>query len=866
MRFAIFLFVLLLLSDALSSGQTPSPEVNEGVTLRSETVRGFIHPGIGFTRDVLENARKQVIARREPWWSSYQKFASHPHSAEQVSCRNQSTTDPSKPDSDAFQNRGMIGRLRPDADKALRQALMYWFTGKECHRANAMNIIRTWSKMDPAKYKSFPEDHIHAAYPAQNLMMAAEISRYSLCPWPELEWSDADTTAFTDHFVNPAVSTFFSRNGQFMNQAGYPMAAAIAGFIFTNNPEGYAQRVEWFTMNREAPNPGWSFSIHHLARLVDTDAITGKEVSPPIVELVEMGRDQAHAGGDVDIFMNISRMLNAQGTKVDPTLGTISEDPAAVGPYEFLDDRILAAADHFCRYMLGYDTPWIPTPSDIGPDGSIRQIYPRIANSYRGRLRGLDFWDAHYYYTYSKKIDVSRVAPYYDRAFRKRVVHSDTEWIFIPAAATGEGARVTAHAEDPSRVEIERFSTLLDPRAIAMEEDGTGFIAIRPRQNGTRIAILNSAAPDKTIWMRVRSNATTEITLSGFKNPWLIPETGGRWRLVAYRMDDLERLGDIVYFDVNGSEYTRLDLDCLLLKADANTRMPEFSSGGNDLRSIAYVGAPIRLDFSATAGSRIESIDLPEGATLDPATGLLEWKPQSAGTFQFTITASLDEAFTGRRVTLIVLPDRRSALAKIAEARHPDTPYIEAGVRRSKELYDEALASIDGADEAAFYERLLALQGAFSALQPLTPLLPDGSMDFPGLLAATSTLPGEIAFLADGNDDTYAVHTSARSVGHVFDFGEGFRVSVRAFAAEGRLNFETRTQDAAFFGSEDGKKWIQLTPSLDRAPKELTRLSVNEGMMDKRFRFLKIQKTSRQSAPIFEPAEIRIFGQRFEVP
>lgn len=79
-------------------------------------------------------------------------------------------------------------------------------------------------------------------------------------------------------------------------------------------------------------------------------------------------------------------------------------------------------------------------------------------------------------------------------------------------------------------------------------------------------------------------------------------------------------------------------------------------------------------------------------------------------------------------------------------------------------------------------------------------------MDYPGLIVETTTKPGEIALLADGNDDTFAVYTSAKDLGLTFDFNEDFRFSATAFTAEGRLNFETRTQVAAFFGSNDGTR------------------------------------------------------------
>ena len=241
-------------------------------------------------------------------------------------------------------------------------------------------------------------------------------------PNPELAWTEQDTAAFSAHFVIPGVTNFFNYNGWFMNQNGFAYAPAIAGAIFRSDPQDYAKRVERFTVNKDGPNKGWSFSIQDLARLVDTNALTGEKLATPQVQLTEMGRDQAHAGDDLTIFTTIARILNSQGTLVDPVAGTVSQAPDAVGPYEFLNDRILAAADHFCRFMLGYDTPWIPTPSNIAPDGTIRQIYPRIADNYRGRIRQHKLWDLYYYYTYKKGIDLAQKAPYFHETFLKRIV------------------------------------------------------------------------------------------------------------------------------------------------------------------------------------------------------------------------------------------------------------------------------------------------------------------------------------------------------------------------------------------------------------------------------------------------------------
>lgn len=858
--------LIFLLAATITAGTAAdlAPEPSIQVAIRGTTVSGFVHPGIGLTKENLENARAQVIAKRDPWFSAYQKLAAHPNSAEKASCRNQSTKDPSKPDSDTFDSRGMEARLKGDADKAMRQALMYWFTAKPCHRANAMNIIRTWAKLDPKKFKSFPEDHIHASYPVQTLIAAAELMRYTESPSPDLVWSATDTEVFSRNFVIPAVTTFFDRNGHFMNQAGYPMAAAISCYIFTNDRPNYAKRIEWFTVNKDAPNKGWSFSIRDLARLVDTNAITGEMVSPPIVQLVEMGRDQAHAADDAEIFMNISRMLTAQGSKVDPVTGELSNKADAVATYAFLGDRIPAAADFFCRFMLGHDTPWIPTPSDIGPDGKVRQIYPRIADNYRGRIRGLDIWDAHYYLTYCRHVNVAEKFPYYDEAFRKRIVNSDIDWIHIPKEVAGEGARVPQTAQEPDVVEIEERVTPLDGNASATVEGGTSFVRVKPTPAGSRLAVLSCDTDHKSILLRIRSTGPAEIAMSGFRKPWLLPNTNGEWRQVRYEMDPLERFINIVFVAVRGSPDSRIDLDQLVRKPDDRTKVPAFRDGGSDLRVIAYANAPVRLGFPAEEDSvRILSSDLPAGAVLDSNTGDFLWKPEKAGDSTFIVTADDGQSATARKVRIIVTPDRASAIEKAAEAHDPQTAYVEAGIKHAKALYDDAIRSIPLPDDKLFGQKLAALQAAFDRLEPLTPLLPDGSMDFPRMVA-TSDIGEEIANLTDSNDDTFPVYLLAKDMNYVFDFGEGFRFSATAFAMEGRLNFENRTQDTAFFGSDDEKTWTRLTAEIATAPTELTRIEVQPPLREIRFRYLKIEKTSRKSSPLFEPSELRIFGQRHE--
>lgn len=860
----LFTIASLLPILPVQAADVAVPKPSGKVQIYQTVTDGFIHPGIGLTKEILENARTQVLAGNEPWLSGFRALASNPDSAREVSCRNQSRTDPSRPDVDAFDNRGINGRLIGDSYKAFHQALMHFFTGDEVYRANAMNIVRVWSKMDRNKYKAWPECYIHSCYPIQRMIIAAEILRCTSVDDPKLAWTEQDTADFSGNFVIPCVTTFLNGNGRFMNQNGYPITAGMSGDIFLNDRASYEKRVEMFTVNKDAPNKGWSFSIQDLARRVDRNALTGEKVDPPVVQLMEMGRDQAHAHDDVEIFNNACRVLSAQGTKVDPVTGTISTKPDAVGPYEFLDDRILAVADYFCRFMLGYDTPWVPVAYDIAPDGKTRAIYPRIADGYRGRIRGLDCWDIYYYYSSKKGVNLAEKAPYYHEAFTKRIVHSVTDWIFIPANVSGEGAKVPPREQEPAIVETEIRSCLLNnPNAIVVKEDDAAFVRITPSDAGARIAILSSGTNKKKVGLRIRTSGVAEVQMSALQKSWLLPNTQGQWRHVTYDLERLEQFRDIVYMTFKGSSQTTVDVDSLVRDGADQLPVPAFASGKQDLRVVAYVGAPISLDFAATSSSdglNISSLDHPQGSALDGKSGAFTWIPAREGEYAFIVTADNHTAVSARRVRIAVARDRQAAVEKITWAFSQDTPYVKATL----DAYQNALNAINalktGADDVAYFTSLVQLQEASDSLRPLTPLLPDGSMDFPELVA-NSDLGESIGVLTDGNDDTF---TGNRTMTWTFDFGEGYRFSATAFAIEGRLNFENRSQDLTFFGSDDAKEWTPLAPPITNLPTELSKVDVNKEHLGKPFRYLKIDK-NKKSAPMFEPSELRIFGRRFEV-
>jgi len=842
-----------------SAAEIPAP--NRKVQLHETVTNGFIHPGIGLTRAILENARDQVIARREPWYSYYRDLCRHPYSGLNVQARNQSRSNPALPDSDAFDSQGMEARFRMDGERALRQALMYYFTGNDGYRANAVRIIRVWSKMNPRKYKVYRDAHIHSGYPLKDMLTAAEIIRSAGNRNTASPWLTADTDNLTKNLITPVIATFLNQNGWFMNQNNFAIAGAMAGFIFINYRKGYEQRVEWFTVNRTAPNPGWNGAIRQLARLVDRDAVTGKKLPAPVVQLIEMGRDQAHSTEDVNLFVNISQMMMAQKTKVDPATGQVSTRTNAVGPYEFLGDRILAAADFLCRYMLGYETPWVPVAYDLD-HGKVHAVYRRMAGGYRGRMTTFGFWPLYYYYVHVRKEDVAKKAPYFYEAFLKRINPGD--WLYLPKEAAGEAARYIPPFDANAPVPVAARYTPLDRNSRKIQERENVLVRIAPSPDGAKLALLSAATESRKIALRIRTTGPATLKMDRLPRPWLLPNTNGQWRYVGYEFAPFEYLDNLVTLTVVGKPDATVDIAELIPRPDGNIALPEFPSGSGELDTVAYVGAPIELDLAASGPGKVicRSQNLPPGAVLNAASGRFAWRPTTAGIYSFLAEAIDGNAIAVKPVRITVAADRRAALRAATVAWKPEIEYRKAPLAAFQVLRRQTEEMLDTAPDTAFYPQLIKLKATADTLPPLTPLLPDGSIDYPGIV--TSQLGKLVALLTDGNDDTAPAYTYGIHGEYCLDFGPDFTISADAFAMEGPLNFDNRMADSAVFGSNDRTHWTRLTPEMTGLTEDMTTLKVDPKLRHERFRFIQIRKVNHKHTPLFTLSELRIYGKRYE--
>ncbi|WP_439510865.1 discoidin domain-containing protein [Marinimicrobium koreense] len=896
---------------SMSSAAQTLPPISSYEPAINETIdaSGFVHPGIGLTKEKLENARQQIWAEQEPWFSYYKDMVVSSAAARDVTSSNASSADPTVAASTVFDSQGQNSRFIADGLKVYTQALMYYITGDAVYRANALEILRIWQQMDPSQYEYFQDAHIHTGVPLNRMLTGAEILRYTSSPTAALEWTDDDTLYLTNNLINPVVETFQYTNDEFMNQHSYPLMGAMASYIFTGNRPRYEEAVEWMTVNVTAENQGFNGSIKRLFRLVEENAATGEVLGEPVVQHVEMGRDQAHGGGDLTNAAIIARMFLAQDTKVDPESGTVSESSDAVDIYEFLNDRILAAANYFWQYMLGYETEWVPTPFSIFPDGTVKGIYHDISEAYRGRMLTTNFWDLYYYYTYDRGVDLSVEAPHFYDAFTKRVptIHyyqgnfqntwnnvdaGGDFWLYMPPEAANEGdAYLPPAQEDESIVELEERYTRFDSHAQTVSEGDTSFIRLLATQEGSTIAVLNLSYSDRSgslpIGIRVRTDGEAKLMISADQDqtPYHVlelPNTMGEWRYITYDMGinhvSYGQLGgtySLGFFTAQG-DGTSVDLDHLNVDAAEDLTTPEISNVSDQETVYSYVGGEVSLDFGATDASssdviQYSSLDSPSGSSLSPDTGVFNWSPTSVGARSFIVTASDGTSMDTKRVTIHVAEDRQGAVDMASDSYDDTRKYTTPSLESYLSVYQATLNGIGQDSDSVFSQRLSSLSEAVEALQLLTPTLGDGSIAFPGIV--DSTFEESVSLLVDGNNDTFPVYTLAPypNLFHILDFTENFKVSVDSIGVQSRMNFLDRGAGIAAFASNNGIDWTRITSSETPYSNEMGFIEVDSEFIDQKFRYLKLEMVNPQPDAlrdqvlnIFEIGELRIFGERFE--
>jgi hypothetical protein len=860
-------------------------------------VAGFTHPGVGQTKELLENVRTKIRAGAQPWTYYFNSMViTAPEASRTVGSSN--SRDGVTVLNDNFDSQGIEGRFIADGLKAYTQALMYYITGDDIYRANAMMLIRIWEHMDPAKYSYYQDACIHAGIPLNRMLMAAEILRYSSTQTQALAWTDQDTADLTNNLIIPATETFLHDQNHFMNQHNYPLIGAISGYIFTGNRDRYNEAVEWFTVNHTAYDQGYNGAVKALFRWVTEEEEPGTKVGEgtpvePHVQHMEMGRDQAHGGGDLTNAAIITRLIHAQGTKIDPVAGTPSTADNAVDIMEFLNNRILGAANYFWQFMLGYDTPWTPQayaitggdPDNIGMGGYIRDTYNTISHGYWGRFGTANFWDFYSYYTYVKHEDVAQIAPYYYEAFTKKLVPSvggwenkdagNDFWIYLPPEAEADASKFIPQDQTSGQtLHLEDRYSKLDNHTATLQEGDTRFIRFNATQEGSKIAVLSFAgvAGSGPYGFKIRTNGVT--TFDALGSTFTLPDTKGEWKYVVMAGS----FADIVFMTVKGAPGVTVDIDSVDAAASTNLTPPVFKAGSSDLKIYTYVGASVNVDLSATDtnGTDVVSYELQnnsKGLPIDAHTGSFSWQPAQAGNYSVVATATDGATVSVKNVNIIVSSDRASAVQAIVASYDQNQAYVEATLKNFHTVYNDTLSLINTASEAEFDTLLQALRAATDGLELVTPLTDHGMPWYK--LVSWSTFGKDAIYVNDGDWESGAWFGLAQGLYphlyHMLDFGPDYKVSTSKFGFKSNI-FVDRLANSTVYGSNDKLNWTRLTPGVTQYTQAYHTLDVDPAYQNEKYRYIKLEMIQplpdvlhNSVVKLLEMRDLDIYGTRYEI-
>ncbi|MDR7385326.1 discoidin domain-containing protein [Promicromonospora iranensis] len=862
---------------------------------------GFAHPGVGLTADNLENMRTQVLAGVEPWASYYDAMTQTRYASATFKASIQGPTD-EQPTSTAYDTASMRGRQHTDSLGAMTQALMYLVTGEELYRANALHVIRTWSSLDPARYKYFPDAHIHTGVPLYQTLVAAEIIRSTEPVNDELDgydlrWTERDQQRIEGNLVRPVLDTFLFSENRLWNQHLYGVIGMVAAAIFLDDADLYAERVEWFTVNagyksEHTINGGdVNGSLAAVFREIEVDD-PRNPYGKSFVQHLEMGRDQAHAEGDVDLLAALARIVHNQGTRVDPAAGTVSTASDAVSPYAFLDNRILEGGDVFAAFMMGEEPPYIDTSGGAG----------KLAEAYRGRLRE-PLNELYYQYEYVAGVDVEAEAPFVAEMYR----HGDGPlyrygtgvsnfwnesgsdytgaeyWVAFPPELADQDVTVPAVGDGPE-LPLEKFGHTLGKGARQLTDDaGERFVRLDARKDDAQVAVRRVVYADRSrtalVGVRVRTHATAtlEVSRTSYGEPFTtvqLPDTGGRWRHVWFDVATAKvpsAGANLVVLGATGGR-THVDVESVLADANGTLAPPTFSDGAS-LDAVAVAGEPYARDLGVTdpdGDFTLALQDAPRGATVS-ADGTFTWTPDGRRDVEdLVVVASDDRADTALPVSLTVAPDRTAAVDALQAGLEAPEAYTTASWRSFADARAAALDGVDGSGAAEFGALLERLRLAVADLELLDPRLPDGTLDFSRIVSSERITPTTLLALTDGDSQTTWGDLRVPSV--VLDLGPGYRVRADGFGFLARDTFPNRAEGTNVYGSSDGEDWTLLTehPNVGDDT-EIEQVAVRAAERDSVFRYLKLQ-IDEPGAPtdpaspvvIWTLADFRIDGERIE--
>ena len=345
---------------------------------------GFIHPGIGLTKELLNNMRDHVRAGHEPWLSGYQRMVEANGGTNDAwfhTGGGQWSVIPWGHDGD-FCSR----RFRWDSQTAMLRAIRWYITGEERFRSEALRAIRATFKLTGCN--EHWDEQITWSTTTFKLCVTAEILRSSKGLTEETQWTENDQKEF-ERVFRKAVRPWYDRWWHLLNQHQYCVKAALSAAIYFNDYNWYTNVVSRYTLNGGIG--GANGSIKSGLRDMDHNWLTGEPYAPVHAQLIEMGRDMGHSWGNAGGFGDNAQIIESQGTKVDKD-GNVTKARSGVSVFDWDNHHLLRGVNFMCKYNLGGPAVYVPN-----------DMYWMVNKGERGRIQGL-LGLYYYHYRYVSKI------------------------------------------------------------------------------------------------------------------------------------------------------------------------------------------------------------------------------------------------------------------------------------------------------------------------------------------------------------------------------------------------------------------------------------------------------------------------------
>lgn len=727
------------------------------------------HPGVGMTQKELDNMRNHVRNGDEPWVTAFNSYASSAKSTINPRIYYNSGDsryvivptiweDPVSADYIAM-------RANLDSSTAVNQAIMWYITGNDTYRSNAMFIIRSYSKLQVL----VPQKGFRWGIAAYQLSMAAEILRYSNCQTEALKWTEGDTTNFNS-FLNITYGNY-NQKYFWMNQHEFATMGVFGNAVFRNDYAMYAEAIEQITVNKGGAQGGDNGSLKYQLRYMTINELTGEALDPSEyhVQLIEMGRDAGHAYATLGGLSTLVQSAYIQGTKVDPETGIISTAADAVNLYDFHNDRLLEGANSLIRYHLGYQDTWTPADSSRG-------MYTEPNSDLRGRQNAY-LGSLYNYYKYIKRVDMTQekykyLAQVYVRQMPDELSNDfpvAATLLYTPSEAKDNYTKTYTYSETGSRREFENYSATLSGSAKIQTESNVNYVRTTV---GTEIATNHfDFSSTGAVSLRVRTNGTAKIEIRRLQNSYApkvvleIPDTKGEWVNVTYNLSETNySKGAITYYKILG-DATQVDLDYIdfapMVTSPVLKSLTCLTSGtvyDKDGETSILVPSGMLSRFQVIPdmeGARVSISSTLADLVVDAGTGIISWNPLGNELDQeYTVSVMMEKSgcVSVRKIILKAYSSIDQIITEYSSQYHPDTAqYTES----SKLTYETALLNLKNTKNKNMTEQTTAIGAFIKAANGLK-----------GLVAAYDFETTKGTGIADnsGQDNLLALYKNATTV------------------------------------------------------------------------------------------------------